>query len=83
MMATGLPARMRARGGDYAHLDGIAQKEGGAVLCAAVAEGGYAGVEVPAGVLGCLHGEHLIGQRRKLIAGSSVADAVEVDVGVH
>ena len=42
--------------GDYAHLDGLAEQECGAVLCAAVAEGGYAGVEVSAGVLGCLHG---------------------------
>ena len=66
-----------------AQIDCLSEHESGAVLRAAVSEGGYAGVEVAAGVLRCLHGEHLVGQGYELVARSSVADAVQMDMGVH
>ena len=82
MMATGRPVSI-SRGGDgYAHFDGLSEEEGGAVLCPAVADGGHAGVEVGAGVVGGLDGEYLVGEGCEIVAWASVADAVEVDVAV-
>ena len=72
-----------ARSGDDAQVNRLTKHECGAVLCAAVSQRGNAGVEVAAGVLRCLHGEHLVGQGYKLVARSSVADAVQVDMGVY
>ena len=72
-----------ARSGDDAQVNRLTKHECGAVLCAAVSQRGNAGVEVAAGVLRCLHGEHLVGQGYKLVARSSVADAVQMDMGVH
>ena len=72
-----------ARSGNDAHLDCFAQQECGAVLRAAVPHRGYAGIEVTSGVLRCLHGEHFVGQGRKLVARASVADAVQVDMAVN
>ena len=66
----------------YAHVNGLPQQEGRPVLCTAVADGGHAGVEVGAGVVGGLNGEDLVRESCQVVAGASVADAVEVDVAV-
>ena len=79
----GASGEEESRAGGDAHLDGLSEEEGGAVLGAAVAHGGDAGVEVPAGVLGGLYGEYLVGQGDEVVALAPVADADEVDVGVN
>ena len=63
---------------DDAHADCLPQEVGSAVLGPAVADSGYAGVEVASGVLGRLEGEDFVWEGCEVVARSSVADADQV-----